>query len=463
MGAEVREEIAEQFKCVVEGLDIGYLVIDEHAHICDVNRAYCELLGYSEEELLGSGFYQYCVNLSKSEEQALLTSWMQKEGTTAEMSHKTKGSEVREVELNVVPVTQSAGTNYVSLWARDITDQKKAKRRIRESEERWKQLVSENPQPIQITQDAVITFINKAGVELYGGRSKEDLIGRSVYDFSDPERIQEIENRKKRLENGQPVDEVFEHKINCLDGEERYVHIYSIPTVYEDKPTIQSVIYDVTDQKRKEHRIKSSLDEKETLLKEIHHRVKNNLAIISGLLELQVLNTEDQSTIGILRDSQQRIKSMAMIHEKLYESEALADIGFDRHLRELVESISQTYSTDEYDVDINYDLDSASLEIEQAIPCSLIVNEMVVNCYKHAFTTEAQGTIRLSSKYEEPKLTITIQDDGRGLPEDFDFDNQNTLGMSLIQTLTGQLNGDVQFTSLGKNQGTKFELSFNVK
>jgi len=463
MGAKVREEIAEQFNCVVEGLGIGYLVIDENAHICDVNRAYCELLGYSEEELLDSGFYQFCVNLSKSEQGTLLTSWIQKEGTTAEMSHKTKGGDVREVELNVVPVIQSAENNYLTIWARDITDQKKAKRRIRESEERWKQLVSENPQPIQITQDAVITFINNAGVELYGGRSQDDLIGRSVYDFSDPERIEEIENRKKRLENGNPVDEVFEHKINCLDGEERYVQIYSIPTVYEDKPTIQSVIYDVTDQKKKEHRIKASLDEKETLLKEIHHRVKNNLAIISGLLELQVLNTEDQSTIGILRDSQQRIKSMAMIHEKLYESEALADIGFDRHLRELVESIRQTYSSDEYDVDISYDLDPASLEIEQAIPCSLIVNEMVVNCYKHAFAPDGQGTIKLASKYEEPKLTITIQDDGLGLPEDFDIDNQNTLGMNLIQTLTGQLDGDVQFTSLGKNQGTEFELRFNVE
>jgi PAS domain S-box-containing protein len=586
MRENLRDIVGQQFDSIIEGFHDGFLIVDDCGNVCDANRTYCDMVGYSKNELLDMQLYELRPDMDEHEQQEKINEWVTKGGVNIEVHHKAKNGSDRLVEINSSVIKHSESQKYLAAWirdltqekelrgiteksrqqfeslfkhnphavfsmdldgnfeilnkalekltgytadelkdrnfepmvapefrdrvknkfetaangkpqtyesvgihkdgtryevkvtnlpiyidgnvegvfgiARDVTEENRAKRQLKESEQRWEQLVRENPQPIQITQDAKITFINSAGVKLYGAESKEELIGRSVYEFSDPDKIENIKRRKNRLENGQPVEEVLEHKINCLNGDERYVKIYSIPTIYNDKATIQSVIYDVTEQVKKEQRIKESLDEKETLLREIHHRVKNNLAVISGLLELQAMTVDDSATVNILRDSQQRIKSMAMIHEKLYESEALADIGFDRYLRELVESIRQTYSSVEYEVDISYDLDTVSLELEEAIPCSLIVNEVVVNCYKHAFKFAKRGTITIKSVFEEPNLEITIEDDGCGLPGDFDIESQDTLGMNLIQTLATQLEGIVEFESGESNNGTIFKLNFSI-
>ena len=451
-----------RWNSLVENSPQGIIIIADGV-IDYVNQSALDLVGESDRNnVIGTSVQKYVPEAYHRKVQNRMKKVLQGEqADPLEIELITKTGKPRYVRTHPVLIEYEDDYAILSILD-DITELKEKQKKLEQSEKKWEELVKQNPQPIQITQDAKITFINQAGVELYGAESKEELIGRSVYEFSDPEKIEDIEQRKNRLENGKSVDQVFEHKINCLNGDERYVHIYSIPTKFEDKSTIQSVFYDVTEQKKKERRIKDSLDEKRTLLKEIHHRVKNNLAVISGLLELQVMNTDDNATINILRDSQQRIKSMAMIHEKLYESEALADIGFDRYLRELVESIRQTYKSDNYNVDINFDLDAVSIDLEQAIPCSLIVNEVVVNCFKHAFTPKEQGHITITSEYTKPGLKIVIEDNGCGLPEDFNFSDQNTLGMSLIQTLSMQLDGEVSFATPERSTGTVFKLFFEV-
>jgi two-component sensor histidine kinase len=218
---------------------------------------------------------------------------------------------------------------------------------------------------------------------------------------------------------------------------------------------------DLTEREKQEKVVRGSLKEKEMLLKEIHHRIKNNLAVISGLLELQAMNAENESTLSTLRDSQLRIQSIAMVHEKLYQSEDFTDIGFDAYLKELVQTISQTYSSKDKQIDITYDLEPISLDLDQAIPCSLIVNEIVVNCYKHAFNEMTEGEIKITSEFEDPELTINITDNGTGIPEDFDITEYQSLGMTLVQTLTDQLEGDIDiFPASGRERGTVFELRF---
>jgi len=455
------KESEQRFRSLFKHNPLPVYYFDLEGNFEGVNEKLVEFTGYNRNELREMGFEAFIVDKDLERTKQYFQKAADGIAGEYEIQVEVKSGAVRDIKVTKFPMYQ--GDEVVGVFGilQDLTEQKKARRLLKESEERWQQLVKQNPQPIQITQDADIIFINKAGAELYGADSTEEVIGKSVYDFSDPEKVEQIEERKNRLEQGKPVDEVLEHKINCLDGSERYVEIYSIPTTYQDKVTIQSVFYDVTERKKKERRMLQSLDEKETLLKEIHHRVKNNLAVISGLLELQVLNSEDQSTINILRDSQQRIKSMAMIHEKLYETEALADISFDRYLRELVDSIQQTYSSEEFEVDITYNLDSVSLDLEQAIPCSLIVNEVIVNCYKHAFAETQNGAISLTSSYDVPVLEITIEDNGCGLPKDFDISDQNTLGMNLVQTLAAQLDGNVQFKS-EKDTGTTFKVEFET-
>jgi len=149
-----------------------------------------------------------------------------------------------------------------------------------------------------------------------------------------------------------------------------------------------------------------------------------------------------------------------MIHEKLYQSEALQDIGFDAYLKELVNTVHNTYDSEELSVDIAYDLSPVDVNIDQAIPCSLIVNEVIVNCYKHAFNDIEEGRIEITSQYDDPDFIIHIADNGSGLPDNVDVTQQQSLGMTLVQALAQQLGGEIRFSSDGQNGGTQFELRF---
>ncbi len=452
------EESEKLFRSLFEHNPHPVFYIDTEGNFLDANSKFEKLSGYSISELREKTFAPFVAPEDLERTWKYFEESLEGDSKEYEITGITRSGERREVRITNFPIIVENEIMGVFGIAEDITEQNKAKRRLKESEERWKRLVRENPQPIQITQDAEIIFINQAGAELYGAESPDTLIGKSVYNFSDDEKVDKIKKRKKQLESGNPVEEVFEHKINGLDGEERYVEIHSIPTTYKDKPTIQSVLYDITEQKQKEREMTKSLDQKEMLLREIHHRVKNNLAVISGLLELQAMNTNDDSVVNTLRDSQLRVQTIAMIHEKLYQTEALADIGFDRYLKELVQAISSTYSSEDSPVDIIYNIDSCSLNLDQAIPCSLIVNEIIVNCYKHAFSSSKKGQIELGLEYDNAELQIEISDNGDGLPEDFDIREQQSLGLTLIQTLADQLDGEIVF--LSDDNGTTFRLAF---
>ncbi|MDX1642703.1 MAG: sensor histidine kinase, partial [Balneolaceae bacterium] len=159
---------------------------------------------------------------------------------------------------------------------------------------------------------------------------------------------------------------------------------------------------------------------------------------------------------------QLRTRSIAMIHEKLYQSDSLYDIDFDEYLQELVQTIQKTYSHVNQEIETVYDLDHVLLDINQVIPCSLVVNEVVVNCFKHAFSKNDKGTVKISLHYDDPRLTLRIADNGKGLPDDFKIEELQSLGMTLIQTLTDQLNGKAEF-SMAENGGTVFQLEFDRK
>jgi PAS domain S-box-containing protein len=427
-----------------------------------VNQKLVEFSGYRREELIGMSYKSFIVeeDLERTEKQFEKAA----SGIPGEYEIQVivRGGEKKDIRVTKFPMYVGDEVTGVYAVLQDITVQKRAQRRLKESEERWQRLVENNPQPVQVTQDARIIFINEAGAELYGADSPEEIIGKSVYEFCDQEKIEQVKQRKADLEQGKHVEKLFENKIIRLDGETRFVEINSIPITFRDKPAIQTVIHDITNRKEKEQNIQDSLDKKELLLKEIHHRVKNNLAVISGLIELQTMNIEEESTLNTLRDCQHRIHSIGMIHEKLYQSEALSDIGFDVYLKELVQSISRTYTSDGKKIDITYDLEPLSIDFDKAIPCSLIVNEVIVNCFKHAFKSTDEGKIKITSTFDEPEIIIKIEDDGSGFPADFDIGDQTSLGMTLMQTLARQLDGEINFLSEGKGKGVAFELRFTM-
>ncbi len=208
-----------------------------------------------------------------------------------------------------------------------------------------------------------------------------------------------------------------------------------------------------------QHELEESLEEKETLLAEIHHRVKNNLAVISGMLHIQSFKESDKEIQEKLLNSTLRVKSMANIHEQLYQSKNFSKMEFDEGLKKLVDTILTTINYSK-EVDVSYNLDTVHLNIHQAVPCSLIVNEVVTNCLKHAFNEQTSGKIEISLKKSGDVVNLKVVDDGTGISDPVDETKSESIGLELIQTLTKQLEGEYFYKPLPESKGTLFELSF---
>jgi two-component sensor histidine kinase/DNA-binding response OmpR family regulator len=203
-------------------------------------------------------------------------------------------------------------------------------------------------------------------------------------------------------------------------------------------------------------RIMASLEEKEVLLREIHHRVKNNLQIIYSLLSLQERYIKDENYREMFKDTQNRICSMAFIHEELYKSENLAKIDLDSYIKYLASSLFRTYETTSK-IALKIDVEDVSLSINSAIPCGLILNELISNSLKHAFPEGREGEIKITLRYIENKIELVVSDDGISIPEDLDIQNSESLGLQLVIALVKQLEGIIE---LDRSGGTTFKITF---
>ena len=218
------------------------------------------------------------------------------------------------------------------------------------------------------------------------------------------------------------------------------------------------VFTDITYLKQAEEQIRSSLQEKEVLLQEIHHRVKNNMQIIVSMLRLQFDQIKDPQVKRLLKESQHRIRSMAMIHESLYGSDNFSRIDFAQYLEKMVSRLLRSYSIKEDLIKCEVIADEIYLEISRAIPCGLIVNELVSNALKHAFPGGAGGTIQVRmSSDEQGRISITVSDDGVGFQREEEPQEPDTMGMRLLEGLIQQLQGSIEWTS---NGGTSITVRF---
>lgn len=240
----------------------------------------------------------------------------------------------------------------------------------------------------------------------------------------------------------------FEVRLETNKGNIKWVRTMGRPVIRNGEVLkISGTFQDITEHKMKEQEIADSAREKEVLLAEIHHRVKNNLAIISGLLEMKVMDLEDQQMVNILSQSQMRIQSMAMIHEALYQSEDFTNIEFSTFLENLIATIRDAHGTDEVDLQIQLEsIDNLPLDVNQAIPCGLLVNELVTNSMKHAFEGRSEGSIRVNLGYnrDNQRITLMVEDNGKGLPDSFLNQESPSMGTTLIKQLVKQLNGDLK-------------------
>jgi two-component sensor histidine kinase len=214
---------------------------------------------------------------------------------------------------------------------------------------------------------------------------------------------------------------------------------------------------DITERKQALEQIKASLYEKDVLLKEIHHRVKNNLQVITSLLQLQSKYITDERARSIFQDSQNRIKSMALIHETLYQSNDLSRINSAEYVRKIIAHVQRSYRVNPEAVRIVARVDEVSLSIDKAVPCGLIINELLSNALKHAFPQERTGEVRVEFCAEGDACRVRVSDDGVGIPAGMEIEKTNSLGLKLVRTLTGQLGGEL---SVSNGVGAAFEIVF---
>lgn len=205
-------------------------------------------------------------------------------------------------------------------------------------------------------------------------------------------------------------------------------------------------------------KLQSSVQEKETLLKELHHRVKNNLQVIASLLRLQSSYVQNPQDRELFKDSENRVRSMSLIHEKLYRSQEMGEVDAQDYIYTVVNNLVSSYGISSERIKIDFSLQSIALDVDTAIPCGLIVNELVSNCFKYAFLGRSTGTIEVYFIQESPrKIRFGVEDNGRGLPKDFDLEQINSLGLQLVQNLVEQLEGDLNIIG---NQGTQIQVTF---
>jgi PAS domain S-box-containing protein len=343
----------------------------------------------------------------------------------------------------------------------DITSQKEAELEMARRGQLFNFVFNNSTDALFIvdTSTDLIMDVNERTLQMYGYSSKNDFIGKDgiqlqVRDFTKEELISI--NKDIESTGGFSREVEYERK----DGTTFWGSLAGSVFMVGGKKYFLIRVLDIQKSREYQDALANSVHEKEVLIKEVHHRVKNNMAVISGLLQLQSSYFKDKETRDAFKEAQNRIKGMALIHEMLYQTDSLTHINFGRYINTLVGNIQRSMEQ-HCPIYVNLDISNDTIDLISAVPCGLIINELITNCYKHAFIDRPKGTIWVTYKLIENDYLITVADDGIGLPsEKLELKKQNSLGMILITELTRQLRGEILIVS---EKGTKYTLTFPQK
>jgi PAS domain S-box-containing protein len=306
-----------------------------------------------------------------------------------------------------------------------------------------------------VDRDSKYVYLNEAHVKLFGYTHADELIGKTWRELYGEAEIRRFEQDifPVFMRDGHWQGEAVAQR---RDGSQ--FHQGLSLTAMEDGGVV-CVCRDITEQKRAQKQLLGSLREKEALLQEVHHRVKNNLQVVSSLLNLQSAYVRDNATKRMIHDSQARLHAMSLIHETLYRSTDLSRIDFAEYGANLAQHLTHANDLEGRGIELVTALEPVPMPIDTAIACGLILNELVSNCVKHAFPGKRAGTIRVELvKSAHGKLALTVADDGVGLPADFNGQGAPTLGMRIVSALGAQLAGTLEFLSC--DPGTAIRLTF---
>lgn len=459
---EALKENEEKYRLYFENVSDVIYFLDADFRLLSISPTVEKILGYKPEELIGKQVQDMNI-LAPEYLQAAFSN-----GMRVMSGESIKPPSVYEFiardgtrklgEVSGAPLIRDGKVIGIISVARDITERRKMEIALKASEKKYSTLVEKGNDGIVIIQDRLLKFINPVMAEI-SGFSVNDVIGKPFIDFvSSPFRELVNDMYAKRLA-GEEIPNKYEVELISKHGKIIPVEINASLIEYEGKPADMAIIRDITERKLTEKEIKKSLKEKEMLLSEIYHRVKNNMQIITSLLRLQSRHIKEEEYREMFKESQNRIISMSLVHEKLYRSKDLTQIDFNDYIRDLIKGLFQSYGANKGNIALNIHVKTISLGIDFAIPCGLIINELVTNSLKHAFPDGRKGEIKtVLRSIDENMIELIVGDNGIGIPEDLDFKKTKTLGLHLVTMLAeNQLHGDI---NLNRSKGTEFIIKF---
>ncbi len=459
------ENSKEHFKNLFENSPIGIFHSSTEGKFHMVNTAMSDMFGYdSTEDLINEvnktsiteKLYVDPINRPKFVDDVIkddnwhsyINRYYKKDGSimTADLSFRA----VKDHNLDI---------EYLEGFIKDVTWEREAELALSKSEDQYRTLFESDPNyTILIDTNHLIVDVNAATTDITG-LSKEKLIGKHLNDLTiilEKDRLLHVDKIIDSLDGNEVKP--FEARLMDKNGNLRWVNVRLTSIGKENIiSNILIIASDITELKQYENEIKDSLHEKEILLQEIHHRVKNNMQIISSLLSIQTRYVNDNEAINVLKESQNRVKSLAMIHEKLYKSKNFNKIHLMDYIESLVWDLFYSYAIEKGRIEPILDIDDIKLNIETSVPCGLIITELVSNSLKYAFPGDSQGALKVLLRTIDDHYELIISDNGIGIPENIDFYNTDSLGLQLVNSLTDQIDGEIEFD---RSNGTKFKITF---
>ena len=463
------EQRDSQFSAVIEQSPSAIALIDHDGNIVQYNQVWRDLWAVDEHEtlLFNLTFRKADIALDQRIIDLFQAALRGESGNLADL-HFPQDARLtqladRHYSVRMFPLLSGSGSvAFVVLSMDDISDQIRAEKSLRVSEHRYRMLFEGANDAIFLMTREQFTICNREAVIMFGCRDERDLVGHSPAEFSVETQYDGRDSATAAVAYidaalaGKPQRFHWQH---CRrDGTPFHAEVSLNRLEVEGEPLIQAMVRDVTERRRSERALAESLREKEVLLKEVHHRVKNNLQIISSLINLQTNLSADSEINSSLAEIRDRVYSMALVHEELYQSPSLSDVRLDRYLDRLLEALNRSLNLKPDRVVIQTKVTKVHLSLELAIPFGLIINELVSNALKYAYPgPEDRGEIRIIiPPPHKERLSITVEDDGVGLPESFEIDSVDTLGLNLVRTIIrDQLQGDME---AGGPPGTRFKI-----
>ena len=425
---------------------------DKFGMITYVNQKFSEISGYKEQELIGAN---HNVVNSGYHNKAFFTN-MWKTISSGEIwkgviKNKKKDGSFYWVESTIVPFFKNGHVHEFISIRFDITEKIFLHQKVEEQKTFYETILNNIPVDVAVfNKQHQYLFVNPNAV--HSASTREFLIGKDDFDYCKHfNKNIEIAEKRRDLFNEvtlQRKKAEFTEKIEKSEGKFAYSLRRFSPVFDANNELIYLIGFgiDITEKTEQSIQIEKSLEEKEALLGEIHHRVKNNLALVLGLIEMQISKTGNESLKHEFHDVQHRISAMALIHEKLYKSNNFAKINLQEYLQDLIKFLNNFYNKGK-DIKIHFDMDEILASTKKAIPIALIVNELITNCCKYAFKDTNHGEIHVTLKKTDEYITLSIADNGPGIPDNVDLTKTNSLGFKLLNIFTKQLKGILEYSN----------------